>query len=123
MMVLFTNPPEILEAFILFLSSTHLYYNAPFLRRNIAQWNSITPPTCNLSTPQKKKKKKNHFLHPEATQIHLVLPTLELITLLFPSNSHYLIDHHQSFSRKGTTPQKMHPRPTPHHSTSDVNNE
>jgi hypothetical protein len=54
MMVLFTNPPKIPEAFILFLSSTHLYYNAPFLRRNIAQWNSITPPTCNLSTPQKK---------------------------------------------------------------------
>jgi hypothetical protein len=61
-MLLFTNPPEILEAFILFLSSTHLYYNAPFLRRDITQWNTITLPKCNLSIP--KKKKKNHFLHP-----------------------------------------------------------
>jgi hypothetical protein len=81
MMVLFTNPPEIFEAFILFLSSTHLYYNAPFLRRNITQWNTITPSKCNLSIP--KNKTKNHFLHPKATQIHLVLPTLKLITLIY----------------------------------------
>jgi hypothetical protein len=57
MMVLFTNPPKIPKAFILFLSSTHIYYNAPFLRRNIAQWNTITPPKCNLSIPKNKTKK------------------------------------------------------------------
>jgi hypothetical protein len=80
MMVLFTNPLEIPKAFILFLSSTHLYYNAPFLRRDITQWNTIIPPKCNLLIPPKKK---NHFLHPKATQIHLVFPTLELIMLFY----------------------------------------
>jgi hypothetical protein len=56
-MVHFTIALEIPKAFILSMSSTHIYYNASFLRRNIAQWNTISPPECNLSIPPKTTQK------------------------------------------------------------------
>jgi len=59
------------------MSSTHIYYNASFLKKDKTQQNIIFPTECNLSIPSiTTQPKKNHFSNPNATQMHLAPPPL-----------------------------------------------
>jgi hypothetical protein len=115
MMVHFTTVHEIPRAFILFLSLTHIYYNASFLRRDITQQNTISLTECNLSFPlEQPNQKRNLFPNLNATQIALSSSALESVTLFIFIQLHYSTGHHQSSSGKTATTQKIHTRRAPH---------